>query len=135
MEGSGPRDDFVVRHERRNGFTRLLVSGELDLATAPALKEQMALVEAGGAKGVVLDLRDLTFVDAAGLRLFVGAWKRAAANGHRFALVGPTTAVHKLFQITGIDAIFQEADGLRLLEEFESAFGPAPPVEGHPSDA
>lgn len=123
MEGSSPRSYFGVRHERRNGIARLLLTGELDLATAPMIEEQMALVEADGANGVLLDLRDLTFVDSTGLYAFVRAWKRATANGHAFAVVAATSTVNRVFKLTGIDAILQEADGLRLLAKFEAGVG------------
>jgi anti-anti-sigma factor len=73
---------FGVRHDLRDGFVRLFVRGELDLVTAPVLEDELAAVERLS-DPIVVDLRDLSFMDCSGLRALVargGAPARRAAG-------------------------------------------------------
>ena len=106
---------FSSRTESRNGVARISLSGELDLATAPLLDDQIALAEVPGITGIMLDLRNLTFIDGSGLRSFLSARDRANANGHRLVLVGANAPAHRLFQLTGTQFLLDapEAAGMR----------------------
>src|SRR5919197_2925709 len=66
-------DPLSIRTDRRNGVTRVALEGELDLATVPVLEEHLAAIEHDGMRALVLDLRDLTFVDSSGLHAFLNA--------------------------------------------------------------
>ena len=78
-------------------------AGELDLDTAPLLEQEMADARAAGAQSVVLDLRDLTFMDSTGLRLVI-RWDTAAkAEGFEFAIVPGVDVVQRVFALTGMD--------------------------------
>jgi anti-sigma B factor antagonist len=113
---SRPDDLLVVRTERRNGVAHVAVQGELDLATAPTLHKHLLPLEPDGVSAVILDLRDLTFIDSTGLRALLSAFSRA--DGQRLAIVGATDAARRLFRITGTERILDEEEGLRLLERF-----------------
>jgi anti-anti-sigma factor len=90
---------FEVRSDDR--ATVIAVRGELDLASAPALEE--ALNRAGDAGGlVILDLRELEFMDSTGLGLLVRTNQRAAESGVRFALVKGRQQVQRLLSLTGV---------------------------------
>ena len=95
---SGPL--FAIQDYRRKGVARLALRGELDVATAPELEEHLMLVERDDIEAVLLDLRELTFVDSAGLQTILNARSRAAENGHRFDLVGPNEHVRKFLRMT-----------------------------------
>jgi anti-anti-sigma factor len=114
-------DVFDIQVDCRNGFARLALRGELDMATAPKLEEHLMLVEQGGVRGVLLDLRDLTFVDCAGLQTFLKAKRRAADNGHRFALVGAKDQLRRILQVTATQGVLDEQEGVRLLAHFTRA--------------
>lgn len=106
----------------------MALRGELDMGTAPKLEEQLMLVEQDGVGAVVLDLRDLTFVDSTGLHAFLKAKSRAEENGHRLALVGANDQLRRLLRVTATEGMFDEHEGLRLLGLFtQSPSGPAPP--------
>lgn len=76
------------------------VGGELDLATAPRLVE--ALRDARhGARRVVLDLRELTFLDSAGVHAIVDASIGARRDGRRLLLLRAPDAIHRIFALTG----------------------------------
>ena len=94
-ETSGPMDaDFAVGVDSRAGRTVVVPCGELDLATVPVL----AALLAARAGPVVLDLRELTFVDPTGLRLLLEAEARSGSDGRYLSFVaGP--AVARLFEI------------------------------------
>jgi anti-anti-sigma factor len=103
---------FSISTSDRDGRAIVLVRGELDLATAPDLEEVVSeRMDAG--QEVVLDLRELEFMDSSGLRVLVVAHARAADGGPRFAVVRPPegSAVAKILSIAGVD---QE---LELLDE------------------
>jgi anti-sigma B factor antagonist len=73
--------------------------GELDLATAPRLDQ--ALGEAARCARRVLDLREVTFMDSAGLRVIVDASDRAKATPGRLVLVRGPSQVDRFFALTG----------------------------------
>ena len=82
------------------GVANLRLEGELDLATAPFLKE--ALVDLGSERAVHLDLALLTFLDSSGLQVIV-ALAQSLDGNRSVVLVNPSTAVRRCLEITGID--------------------------------
>lgn len=85
--------------EDRGSDRIVVLSGELDIASAPALEEVVAAGSADGL-GVVLDLRGLAFMDSTGLRSILMAAKAADERGTSFSLVQGPPAVHRVFEIT-----------------------------------
>jgi anti-sigma B factor antagonist len=99
-----PPDDFSISVADRDGRAHLSLRGELDLATAPELEELLnARVDAG--QEVVVDLRDLEFMDSSGIRVLVAAHARAGRTGTRVIVVRPTadSAVAKIVEVSGLD--------------------------------
>jgi anti-sigma B factor antagonist len=76
------------------------VGGELDVATAPELEHTLGDPRLR-ARLVVLDLRELAFIDAAGVRAIVGASVRARQLGRRLVLVRGNPNVNRMFTLTG----------------------------------
>ena len=97
---------FSVRTEQ-HGTTALVVpTGELDTATAPALEQELERAFDGASDRVVLDLRELEFIDSSGIRaLLIGRRKAANAQAH-FALVAGDRALERTLEIAGIHKIF-----------------------------
>jgi anti-anti-sigma factor len=85
-----------------DGVTIAELSGELDLASAPGLREQLLGLLRPGTSRLVLDLSRVTFCDASGLAVLVGASHRARTLGGflRLAAVSPPTA--RVLHITGL---------------------------------
>jgi anti-sigma B factor antagonist len=91
--------------------TLVSLSGELDLSSAPALRELLAgAFEDGHERRIVLDLTDLIYLDSTGLSVFVSAQKRATATGMEFCLANPNPSVGQLFKITALDHFFAILD-------------------------
>jgi anti-sigma B factor antagonist len=116
--GFHPGDLFGIQVDCRNGVARLALRGELDMATARKLEEHLMVVEQDGVGAVLIDLRDLTFVDSTGLHTFLKAKSRAADNGHRFALVGANGQLKRILEVTATQEEFDEQEGVRLLAQF-----------------
>lgn len=91
---------FSVQSEQQNHVAYLYVNGELDMATSPVLEKWMSDVERNGNKGIVLDLKDVTFMDSSGLHSFLRATDRAARTGRTFAMVNAPATVRKVLQLT-----------------------------------
>jgi anti-sigma B factor antagonist len=99
-------EPFGIDVEERDGRAIITPRGELDMSTAPELEALLtARLRDGG--WVVLDLRELDFIDSSGLRVVVTA-HRLAVDGHgRFTCVrGPAgTTVHRIIEISGVDGV------------------------------
>src|ERR1700749_979852 len=104
-----------VRHEGR--ATVIAVSGELDLASSPALQEELDRVSASDADVLIIDLRDLDFMDSTGLSVLVRAHQRAEEQGRQLAMVKGSQQVQRLLSLTGV------ADRLTLLDAPEDLIG------------
>ena len=104
---------FSVRCEQRDGGSVVVVTGEIDMSTSPALREQLRAPEAQ-AETVVLDLRQVGFMDSSGLGAIVGQHKRAREHGFRFAVaVGGAASVERILslaQLTQVLEIVQAPD-------------------------
>lgn len=84
---------------------RVLVRGELDLSTSPALGETLGHEITDG-KSVVVDLSGVTFIDATALNTLIRALRLCGANGGGFRISPDLPAlVSRAFQITGLDAL------------------------------
>jgi anti-sigma B factor antagonist len=95
----------------------IIVSGELDLASGPALDDELVRLSASGVPLVVVDLRQVEFIDSTGLSILVKAHQRAAEQGHEFALVRGAQQVQRLLDLTGV------AERLTLVDSPEELLG------------
>jgi len=98
---------FDVSAERRgDGVGVVRLSGEVDMYTAPQLKQcLLGLVDDGAAK-VVIDLSSVTFIDSTALGVLIGGVRRLHATGGAMALVVTTRPVERVLSITGLDRVF-----------------------------
>jgi anti-sigma B factor antagonist len=95
---------FAISISDTDGRAVVEVRGELDLATAPEL-EAVLLERLDAGAEVVLDLRELQFMDSSGLRVLVTAHARASDGGPRFAIVRPPadSEVARILDIAGVE--------------------------------
>ncbi len=99
--------DFSVRTEQRGTAAVVIPSGELDIATAPALEHELDRAFETDSARVVLDLRELEFIDSSGLRTLLIARRRADNAGAHFSLVAGDRALQRTLEIAGIQQIFE----------------------------
>jgi anti-sigma B factor antagonist len=93
---------FAIRDDRRNGFTVLLLSGELDMAAAPSLRERIEALVARGDTRILVDLAELAFCDSAGLSAFIGGDRQCAAKGGWLRLTRPQGHVARVIEVSGL---------------------------------
>lgn len=99
--------DFAVTEHPIDGATHVLhVRGEVDLFTAPELKQMLAECIETGRIRVVVDLTDTTFLDSTALGVLIGAVKRLRSRDGALAIVNTDENIAKTFEITGLDQIF-----------------------------
>jgi anti-anti-sigma factor len=91
----------------------LELRGELDLSSADELERRLAAIATRGPGRLVIDLRDLDFMDSTGLASMVRARQSAEAAGRQFALRAGRRQVHRLFEVTGMVDLFTFIDGDR----------------------
>ena len=100
-----------VRDEGR--ATVISLSGELDLASSPALQEELERAAAAETPMLIIDLRELDFMDSTGLSVLVRAHQRIEERGRQLAMVRGPQQVQRLLSLTGV------ADRLTLVDSPE----------------
>ena len=99
--------NFDIKSERLNDDAVVIaLSGEVDLYTAPEFKQQLLEAIGQGAKEVVVDFTETTFIDSTTLGVLVGGVKRLRPNGGRLSLVCSDRNIAKIFEITGLNTVF-----------------------------
>jgi len=98
--------------DAEGGWTVVRASGELDVATAPKLRERLTELIDGGATQLVVDLEDVDFVDSTGLGVLVGGLRRAREGGGEVRLVCTNHRILKVFEATGLHEVFTIGDSL-----------------------
>jgi anti-sigma B factor antagonist len=96
-----------VKPERER--VRVTPHGELDLVTVLQLETQIEELRSRGFPVIVLDLRQLTFMDSTGLRLLLQLDAESRSDGFRFELVDGEGPVRRLLELTGIGGRFEYA--------------------------
>ena len=81
--------------------------GELDVNTAPELREQLARLVNEGARLIVVDLTAVSFVDSTALSVLVSALKRLRQADGDLELASPNPSVPRVFEITGLTRLFK----------------------------
>lgn len=114
----GTSQALTTRIDAQDGVTGIALTGELDMATAPILNDQLTALEQDGPKAIVLDLRDLRFIDSSGLHELVRAYRRSETNGHRLMLVGASPITRRLCEITGTEFLLDAKGSVELLGRF-----------------
>jgi anti-sigma B factor antagonist len=99
-----------VTTEQHPGQTRVVLIGELDIASTGGLEEQLAAIEVNSPGMLVLDLRRVEFIDSTGLRALIAADQRARSEGRRLAVVRGPNAVARLLTVTQLDQRFEIVD-------------------------
>ena len=99
-------EPFSISSERLAGTLALVVlTGEVDIYTAPRFRECMIELLDAGVDRLVIDLSGVTFIDSTALGVLVGT-HRSLAAGERLAIACSHPDVLNIFELTGLDATF-----------------------------
>ena len=111
------------------GQHRLLLSGELEIASVPTLEGAVRRLCIEGTTAITLDLSELMFIDSTGLAAIIFAGRLCEKHGYGFSLIQGPRAVQRLFELTGL------IDVLPFRREQDAA-DPRPPIpEREPAEA
>lgn len=89
-----------------DGLGVVQVAGELDLYTAPRLKEELMTVMEDGSLKVIVDMTGVNFIDSSALGVLIGGVKRLKPKDGRMVLVIVDDNVNWIFRITGLNNVF-----------------------------
>lgn len=115
------QSNFAVHTHITGRAVRLALSGELDLVSTPVLERAMDDVAGLDIELIVLDLREVEFMDSTGLHLLLRAQQQAHDSGRRFALVRGGDQVQRLFDLTGVAENLTIVDSPEELAEAHEA--------------
>ncbi len=96
METRTPEKDLPI----------ISLQGEVDVYTAPQLKQQMIVLLEQGAREIIVDLTNVDYLDSTALGVLIGGLKRLREVDGNLALICPNARIRRVFEITGLDKIF-----------------------------
>jgi anti-sigma B factor antagonist len=99
--------DLSITRADHGDQTVVHLGGEIDVYTAPLVREKLDEQIVGGRTRLIVDLTDVSFLDSTGLGVLVGRLKLARTRGGSMRLVGRDDRVLKVFAITGLDKVFE----------------------------
>ena len=82
------------------------LEGEVDVYTAPQLKQQMISMLESGSRDLVVNLTKVDYLDSTALGVLIGGLKRMREMDGNMVLVCPSPRIRRVFEITGLDKIF-----------------------------
>jgi len=97
--------DLGLQVFEQRGWQVVLVSGELDVATAPRLHEQLVALASQGHRRIAIDLDGVTMFDWMGLGAVLGVLARVRALGGELVLIAPPSTLCELLELTEIEAV------------------------------
>src|SRR5438094_1342275 len=98
--------DLDVETGTVGGASLLSLRGEIDVYTAPRLRQAIIDLVEGGATRIVVDMERVDFLDSTGLGVLVGGLKRVKDKDGSMKLVANQDRILKIFDITGLSKVF-----------------------------
>jgi anti-sigma B factor antagonist len=98
--------DLSLSTRTEGDRTVVSVSGEIDVYTAPKLREQLIDLVSAGVYHIIVDMENVEFLDSTGLGVLVGGLKRVRAHDGSLRLVCTQERILKIFRITGLTKVF-----------------------------
>ena len=110
----GAHVDLTLSTREVDGTTIVAVGGEIDVYTAPKLRDRITELVADGVFTIVIDMESVEFLDSTGLGVLVGGLKKVRAHDGSLELICTQDRLLKIFRITGLAKVFvihDSADG------------------------
>jgi anti-sigma B factor antagonist len=106
VHGAGGLVDLKLRHYNKDGTEVVDVAGEIDVYTAPRLRELLIDLVNKNKYQLVVNMDEVEFLDSTGLGVLVGAVKRVRAHDGSVVIVCTQQRILKIFRITGLTKVF-----------------------------
>ncbi len=110
--------ELDVRTEQDGDVCVMSLAGEVDVYTAPQLKEHIVSALDDGCVRILIDMENVGFIDSSGLGVLVGGLRRARERSGAIRIVCTKENVLKIFRITGLDKVFPIFDAASEAKEF-----------------
>jgi anti-sigma B factor antagonist len=110
--------ELDIRTKHDADVCTVTLDGEIDVYTAPVLKEELVSILQGGCTHVILDLEKVGFIDSSGLGVLVSALRRAREKDGTVRIVCTRESILKIFRITGLDKVFPIFSDVAQAAEF-----------------
>jgi anti-sigma B factor antagonist len=107
QRGGDPEVDLAFETFQEAGACVLAVGGDVDLHTAPSLRDRIRGLIDDGVRALVIDMAGVEFLDSTGLGALLGSRKQMYDVDGTMTLAGLSEHVLKVFQITGLDQVFE----------------------------
>lgn len=107
----------VTDYTSDDGITVINVEGEIDVYTAPKLREKLIELVNKGKFHLLVDMEKVEFLDSTGLGVLVGGLKRVRAHDGSLELVCTQERILKIFRITGLTKVFGIHDSIEEARE------------------
>jgi anti-sigma B factor antagonist len=98
--------NLELETDKRGDRSVVTLRGEIDVYTAPRLRQALIDLVEGGATQIVVDMSAVDFLDSTGLGVLVGGLKRVKSNDGELRLVVSQDRIMKIFDITGLAKVF-----------------------------
>jgi anti-sigma B factor antagonist len=98
--------ELDIKSDRNGDVCAVTLDGEIDVYTAPRLKEELVSVVESGCPNVIVDMEKVGFIDSSGLGVLVSALRRARERDGVVRIVCTRDNILKIFRITGLDKVF-----------------------------
>ena len=98
--------DLTLSTREAGGTTVVAVGGEIDVYTAPRLRDKFTELVAAGSYDIIVDMQNVEFLDSTGLGVLVGGLKKVRAHEGSLDLVCNQDRLLKIFRITGLAKVF-----------------------------
>jgi anti-sigma B factor antagonist len=98
--------DLTLTTRQVDGRTIVIVGGEIDVYTAPKLRDKISELVNAGHHALLVDLEQVEFLDSTGLGVLVGGLKKVRAEDGSMALICSQDRLLKIFRITGLAKVF-----------------------------
>jgi anti-sigma B factor antagonist len=98
--------DLELETTQRDGVAVLSLRGEIDVYTAPRMRQAIVDLVDAGSHNIVIDMEKVDFLDSTGLGVLVEGLKRVRTRGGSLSLVVTQDKIVKIFDITGLNKAF-----------------------------
>lgn len=98
--------DLEVDTQQRDRWSVVSLRGEIDVYTAPRLRQALIDLIEAGSSDILVDMSRVDFLDSTGLGVLVGGLKRVKAKDGSLEIVATQDKILKIFEITGLSKVF-----------------------------
>jgi anti-sigma B factor antagonist len=104
--------DLEVDVQEQGRWSVVALRGEIDVYTAPRLRQALIDLVEGGKTNILVDMSKVDFLDSTGLGVLVGGLKRVKAQDGSLEIVATQDKILKIFEITGLSKVFPIHDSV-----------------------